>query len=864
MVACEKLFSRLRSGLKKHRKGAIFSIALLSFFIVGGFVLADDPTSIDGLTNASWYIQLMAVLGIIIQAIAWGVGQLVLIVIGILVIPILGYNNFGGSYAVELGWSLIRDVVNMFVVVIILVIAIQTILGLQKANWQQQLPRLFIAVIAVNFSKTITLFLIDIGQVLMFTFVNALRDIAAGNFVNLFGINSFFEISEQAAEASQGGMQAFAYLATTYLTLTLLLSVLAVLMLMTIIFLYRIVILWVLIIMSPIAFFAAGNKGLLDTLGNSYSQWWQKLVGAITIGPILAFFLWLSLAMASGGPIAETEGFTELAEADTGGIARPLTEVFEDTNLLSLFLALVMLMVGFQVASAAAAQVGGVAAKFVNEKGGRALVGGAAALPGKLAYRTGRAGVRAGVAVGTRGASEFAGRSKIPSQLAAGLTRSGESLRKRGGIAGIVGGGIIATGAAGERKLSGLRTSQRGDARKNVEGYTSTQKFTELASITEANTPMRLGKRDERDFLLTDLATNKNTRKGFKDHLETTLGKEQGAAKFESMMASSMNHVRKNKDDLIGDDEAKKKAFFKTQAENLHMLEPDQIQEIVDDDDFKVGQLSGAAAQDSNVQSALEKKVVRTYKDENGVEQKVNAYQDLMAGKGVNQKVKDAMRTGASKEQLGTAHSGAIANGLASGTINIAELNVEALQGANADNIVQGIVEAREKGADISSLQGDALMQFEQRAEAMKDVATPVDQRKIDRALFGAAGEVADIGVQQDGSISAGKRLTVEEEIKLRPQDLHKFSDQVAAGGAQGNDISSAIASATDKVKIDSLAKQYGDASSDEIKEQLRQSVSTIKDSIAKEIARVQNEGGNTKQLTELQRRADSTQRLMS
>ena len=94
-------------------------------------------------------------------------------------VPIMTYNNFIGNPVVTAGWAIVRDTVNMFFVVVLIIIAFGTIFGHSRFKWQQQVPRLLIFAIVINFSKTLCGLMIDFGQVIMLTFANALREIAA-------------------------------------------------------------------------------------------------------------------------------------------------------------------------------------------------------------------------------------------------------------------------------------------------------------------------------------------------------------------------------------------------------------------------------------------------------------------------------------------------------------------------------------------------------------------------------------------------------------------------------------------------------------------------------------------------------------
>ena len=381
--------------------------------------------------------MLMSILAAILQALSWAIGQFILVVIGMLIIPILGYNEFGDSNIVNIGWPLVRDTINMFVIIILLAIAIMTMLGIKKVNWQQQIPRLFIAVVAVNFSRTIVLFMIDIGQVVMFMFVNALRDIAAGNFVNLFRMGSFMELSEPAMQKAfdQGGYHAIGFLGSSYLVLVLLFCVAAVLVLMTLIFIYRIIVLWVLIILSPAAFFMGGIKEIVSSAAGTYSEWWKTFTGALMLGPILTFFLWLALASAAGGGIAATENFSGTSSEDISTI---YSAVFDLDNLTSLFIAIVLLVVGFKAASQSASALGGIAAKYVREDVASKAVKGVMKSPytaGKFATKMGIKGTAAGIGLGLKGAGALAGVSLKGGKFVAGkVLEHGGAAAKRGVI----------------------------------------------------------------------------------------------------------------------------------------------------------------------------------------------------------------------------------------------------------------------------------------------------------------------------------------------------------------------------------------------------------------------------------------------
>jgi hypothetical protein len=113
------------------------------------------------------------------------------------IMVVAGYNGYLESTAVNIGWTVVRDITNMLFIVILLVIAFATILGLEGYEWKQLLPKLVTAAILVNFSRTICGVLIDASQVFMITFLNAVSATIGGNIINAFKLPSFEAFSPQ-------------------------------------------------------------------------------------------------------------------------------------------------------------------------------------------------------------------------------------------------------------------------------------------------------------------------------------------------------------------------------------------------------------------------------------------------------------------------------------------------------------------------------------------------------------------------------------------------------------------------------------------------------------------------------------------
>jgi len=226
--------------------------------------------------------------GLLIPIIS-GLGKLLATLINLL-ITVAQYNTFINSAAVSRGWIIIRDICNMFFVIVLLVMAFSTVLNIEKYSVKRLLGSFLIAAILVNFSKLICGVLIDASQILMLTFVKAFSAAAEGNFITMLGLDKILMLnaSETISDNEVIGSLILGFIMTVV--------ALVVIGIMTMILVFRIVILWFLVLLSPLAFVTS----ILPELQKYSGQWWQKFTSQIIVGPVMAFFIWLSLVVVSG------------------------------------------------------------------------------------------------------------------------------------------------------------------------------------------------------------------------------------------------------------------------------------------------------------------------------------------------------------------------------------------------------------------------------------------------------------------------------------------------------------------------------------------------------------------------------------
>lgn len=360
-------------------------------------------------------------------------GKLLIVMIDLLLV-IVAYNDFLMAPAVTRGWILMRDFANMAFLVIFIAIAYATILGVEKYEWKRLLPKLLMVAVVINFSKTISGLIIDASQVIMITFVNGFKDVAAGNLVNGLGLSQMLSYREFAADES---ITDTAVAVASILAVILLVIAVMVVGTIVLMFLIRIMYLWILIVLAPLAFLMAATPGA----EHLFKEWWNKLVRYAFVGPIMAFWLWLSFSVmagvAPGQNLAQQHGFYQ-AEGETGffdvsgNTAAAISGISRSDQLLSYGISIALLIYSLMVARGMAIKGSGLAEGALSRiKSGGIKLGKLAA----LGVATGGVGSALGLAGAWKGGKKvaptfgrFAGRrldEKISPAVSKGLGQLG-------------------------------------------------------------------------------------------------------------------------------------------------------------------------------------------------------------------------------------------------------------------------------------------------------------------------------------------------------------------------------------------------------------------------------------------------------
>ncbi len=430
------------------------------------------------------------VLGLIVELL----GKLVTLILSIL-LAFAKYNAFASAAPVQVGWPIVRDICNMFFIIVLLVSAFATIIDQAGSDlhYTKVLPRLLAMAVLINFSKTLIQLLIDFSQVVMLTFVNAFAASASGNFVNALGLTTIMQLDTSVP----AGTANMANIIISYMLAIFMLGIMiSVVSLLTGFLIFRIVGLWIALIFSPLAFFVTAVPGrLAKGLGSIASDYWGRLGSLLSGGPIIAFFLWLTLAIvqqANSG--AAGQGLSQVLDFEVEGPVQVfLTSIGNAQSIASFVVGITLLMMGLDQAVKTSGQISSTLGAFASKaKSAGTSLGRLGALAPFLAAGYGaRAGARAvdrRLDV-TRRASELGLKTvgRIPGvgaavrpTLARGLTMRREEAAAQAAQEAKLVGNVAKFGTDQEQKMVGKTYSMSGSAFRTLGARSGSMKVAEI------------------------------------------------------------------------------------------------------------------------------------------------------------------------------------------------------------------------------------------------------------------------------------------------------------------------------------------------------------------------------------------------
>lgn len=223
---------------------------------------------------------------------------------------------------INIGWTVLRDVVNIMFIFVLLYVGIMTIIKGFESGTSKMIATVITVALLINFSLFFTKIVIDTSNVVAVNFYSAIKNATdtsskdhawqgiAAVFIEKSGMGTLYKWADLKGDNETLVIQGLGGAA--------LLFVLAiVIFIASILFITRYLVLIIVLIASS----AAIGSWILPSLKKSiYDKWWSALIGQSFFAPVFFLFLYLTLIF-----MTKTVGLTPVNE--TGW-----TTVFSGTN----------------------------------------------------------------------------------------------------------------------------------------------------------------------------------------------------------------------------------------------------------------------------------------------------------------------------------------------------------------------------------------------------------------------------------------------------------------------------------------------------------------------------------------------------
>ncbi|MEI8174505.1 MAG: hypothetical protein WCG28_00980 [bacterium] len=218
-------------------------------------------------------------------------------------------------------WAIVRDISNIFFILILLYVAIQTILGMGHET-KKIIVRVIIIALLINFSMFFTKIIIDSSNILALVFYNKLdvgtrnangtdrpsdpalqggKDIAGGmwktfdatRLITSDTIRLLGTTTVNGVTTTSGGMPFALKFGIMVIAGSIMLFAAYTFFIAGLMFIGRLIELWVLIIFSPFAFMSWPLPALAGAEYLGWNAWLKRLIATSFMAPIFMFFIYL-------------------------------------------------------------------------------------------------------------------------------------------------------------------------------------------------------------------------------------------------------------------------------------------------------------------------------------------------------------------------------------------------------------------------------------------------------------------------------------------------------------------------------------------------------------------------------------------
>ncbi len=293
--------------------------------------------NVGGVGSGTFYpgcfIQASYALFYVIPAFAlWAAGQF----FNVLISMTLYSNLTSSSTFVSNAWVAVRDISNLFFILILLYVAVELTLGLAH-DAKKVIVQVILMALLINFSMFFTEIIIDGTNLLALVFYNKVsvqpldsagkpivnyssitgeKDVAGGlvthfDATRLLDDNFFSQVKKinppgVATDPSQDQAKVPPSILIGITVVAGLIMGYAAYCFFTVgvLFMSRLIELWILIIFSPFAFMSSSLPALSHVEGIGWDEWLSRLLSVSLMAPIFMFFLYLIFMMVKADPFA--------------------------------------------------------------------------------------------------------------------------------------------------------------------------------------------------------------------------------------------------------------------------------------------------------------------------------------------------------------------------------------------------------------------------------------------------------------------------------------------------------------------------------------------------------------------------------
>lgn len=353
-------------SFSRFDKPAVLAAVFFSVFfgLVLPFHFAD--AFLGGLATAIGMAVAVTVLNIVLQVILV-VSNLFIGLAGVILNWVISPHFMSLPYTyggiVDVGWPIVRDFINMFFIIALVVIGLATALRIKEYQAQKTLPLLIIIAILINFTPVICGVIIDASNILMNFFLEELTGFKLMG--NLFSTQGNMILG--ALTHFYNPLESLSLMGKALIMIIFDWVAAFIFFMFALLFVMRYIMVWVLVIVSPIAFFSrifSGSQRYLFKSILGWDEWWKQFIEWSLIGVVAAFFIYLAeqlMAMAPGWIPGIPPG------GAWGIITTPLVDFIN--QLLPWGVVLAFLMIGFFIATSTSAMGAKAITSFFQKKG---------------------------------------------------------------------------------------------------------------------------------------------------------------------------------------------------------------------------------------------------------------------------------------------------------------------------------------------------------------------------------------------------------------------------------------------------------------------------------------------------------------